>query len=411
MSKHIICSARYCPNWGAWEVYRELFSNSKDADPDGCIVNPNGEYADFYTKTAPKFVELAIIGEGTKVPNTDTIGQFGEGLKLAALAAIRAGGNMIVTTKDYTARYLTEAHPESENDVLVIERMPGKPKATGCTIRVFYPDVDFNAFAEKMVPRESFMRPTKVAGHVTLYCKGIEICTLPERAMFDYNINGLTINRDRSTPNVYTAMLGLMTTLESVSDSDRRTFCYDMLYLVGKDEDNASFEDNASYHYMGTKMLTAMTEQFKDLYGEKAVIASTEATHNEYATMSGYTPVTLPKGLKKRLSNTIITAESLFSENGNYRKVLFKDDHVRAAYEKVKPMFNLPPSPNIQWFEGDGKLKIEGDTLWINVKLGDKAGKGVAAIIGLLHCQHPMGTLANAMEMFDVVATLIEAMD
>jgi hypothetical protein len=89
---------RYAPEWGVWECAREIFANAKDAAPnDMKVQSPNANTLEIFTPTAPDIAELFIIGCGSKTPTDETIGQFGEGLKLTALAATRKlGGSLSI---------------------------------------------------------------------------------------------------------------------------------------------------------------------------------------------------------------------------------------------------------------------------------------------------------------------------
>lgn len=407
MNKSIICSARYCPNWGPWEAYRELWSNTKDADPNGIITN-DGEIAHFYTVTTPKFVELAIIGEGTKVPNTETIGQFGEGLKLAALATIRAGGTFLVHTPEWTARYVIEMHPESTNDVLAIEKLsPGKKLTKGCLVEIFYPEANFNDFEKKFVSTDSFMLPSIDETQVTIFSKGVYICPLPDKAMHDYNINSLQLNRDRSVPSIYSVQLGFITTLGGMPRKELDKFTFNWLSEIAESHSRAEFENSAFKNYGHTEIIGSLERSFKELHGDNAVIKSKEDRANDYARLKGHTLVDLPDGMAARLANVLPAADEIFKREGTYQKVLFNDADVKAIYDKVRNIFQLPLEIKIQWYDGDGRIKIDGDTLWIPKSLGERPCEAVASMISALKSNHQPGSIQHCLETYKFMGTLI----
>lgn len=106
LSARPIASSNYVAKWGAWEALREITCNAIDADPDRYILDYRGtDTVSIYTTTAPTYHECCVVGEGSKDSETGTIGQFGEGLKLAALTAIRMNGTLSIRTPLFTSNY------------------------------------------------------------------------------------------------------------------------------------------------------------------------------------------------------------------------------------------------------------------------------------------------------------------
>ena len=101
-------SPRYAPDWTAWEVAREIICNAIDASPEDFRVTPHGDnQLKVWTPTVPDLCELFVIGQGSKSPGGSTIGQFGEGLKMAALVATRTeGGRFRVKLPGQDVRFM-----------------------------------------------------------------------------------------------------------------------------------------------------------------------------------------------------------------------------------------------------------------------------------------------------------------
>jgi hypothetical protein len=191
---------RYAARWGAWEIAREVISNALDAAPDDCVFRcTSADRLVVTTPTVPRLAEMIILGCGTKDGTTDTIGQFGEGLKLAALACTRGGGVFKVRTPDSYVRFefreqlgeevlhavVTKA-AHTEGFRIVIE-MPGIREAMAGKIR--------------KDSQPGYWRCNK-NDRPRLYCRGIYICELSHSdGLFHYNLNELTINRDRDVPS------------------------------------------------------------------------------------------------------------------------------------------------------------------------------------------------------------------
>jgi len=90
-------SKNYVPDWGVVEAVRELFQNALDQQ----TVNPTNNMFFDYDESAQILkignkestleVSSLLLGQTTKADNEDTIGQFGEGYKIAMLVLLREG--------------------------------------------------------------------------------------------------------------------------------------------------------------------------------------------------------------------------------------------------------------------------------------------------------------------------------
>jgi len=121
----------YLPTWGIWEGIRELVQNAKDSetehgakmtvrhrrDSDTLVIENEGT-------TLPH--EALLLGHTTKADRDDTIGKFGEGLKLGVLALLRKG--MPVKIRSGSEVWVPEiAHSERFHaDVLVFDIATGR---------------------------------------------------------------------------------------------------------------------------------------------------------------------------------------------------------------------------------------------------------------------------------------------
>lgn len=94
MKYEVSVKADYVPSWGLKDAFREFGSNAFDAEQEmgakASISYRNGTvYIENDDVTIPR--EALLFGHTTKYGDSAMIGQFGEGLKLACLAAVRAG--------------------------------------------------------------------------------------------------------------------------------------------------------------------------------------------------------------------------------------------------------------------------------------------------------------------------------
>ena len=84
----------YLPTWGVWEGLRELVQNARDAEIElgaPMTLTHHNETLRIENDGCVLPHEALLLGHTTKATRSDTIGKFGEGLKLGILALIRAG--------------------------------------------------------------------------------------------------------------------------------------------------------------------------------------------------------------------------------------------------------------------------------------------------------------------------------
>jgi len=89
-------NTKYMPAWGLWEGVRELIQNAKDGETQlsAKMTVEHDAATDTLTITnegATLPHEALLLGHTTKLGDKNTIGQFGEGLKIGLLAIVRAG--------------------------------------------------------------------------------------------------------------------------------------------------------------------------------------------------------------------------------------------------------------------------------------------------------------------------------
>ena len=95
-------SASYIEHWGVVEAIRELFQNALDQETENAAnkmffdYDSSEEILRIGNKSSVLTVASLLLGETTKRSNTNTIGQFGEGYKLALLVLARLGKDLSI---------------------------------------------------------------------------------------------------------------------------------------------------------------------------------------------------------------------------------------------------------------------------------------------------------------------------
>lgn len=295
---------KYVANWGVWEVAREIYANALDADPNNMMMSsPDTNTLVIRTTTLPNLAELFIVGCGVKTTEDDNIGQFGEGLKLAALVASK---------EDYCSLML---RLPNKTITFGFEKMYGEDVLHA----YIYEASEFDGYEATLV------MPT--AGHVMtgriingkksykidkakgspsqIFCKGIWICNLPEefgaRKLFSYNLNDIKINRDRSmvdTSVVHKEVGNLL--IETMDEDLART-------LIRHEQ---SWESQICLYYsdkIKPEATRLLTQAVKNKYGD-GVLLHTREDSSENAIRQGYCVFDADYGLQKHLDLPLDTS-------------------------------------------------------------------------------------------------------
>mgnify|MGYP001619634994 CR=1 FL=1 len=283
-----VCSLNNVSQWGPWEVYREVYANTLDADPDGHILHfPNASSFDVFTHTSPTYADCVAIGESSKEYNGSTIGQFGEGLKVAAVTAARLGGSLTVSTPSFLGKYTIRQEDGFRHPTLWFESSAPSPTAKGCTICVTLPGGNFAQYQPRFVTRSLTYITKPSPNPASIYCRGVYVDRASSTSLFDYNVT-FELTRDRSAPSssVYAPPIAKLLTETPPDDISLRLF-----FTSAKD---CEFELLCLRHrYYGRKetpLCRDLTRICHELYGERVVLMdeSTTSATLQRAAREGY---------------------------------------------------------------------------------------------------------------------------
>lgn len=253
----------YVPKWGAWEVAREIVCNAIDADPDGWQIETSGQdVLTVTTTTVPELAQLFVVGQGTKRPGGDTIGQFGEGVKMAALAASRMNPNgLTLRTPDSTITFEWRQvlGVETLHAIVTEEDNGGDFEAV-----INLPGV-VPAYEGRICPGQS-VGPTRRKDYegMRVHLKGVYIATIRGSALWDWNLNDVETNRDRGMVSDWQVRWAIGEWLQSNMTLQQARAIIS--------NPNSIEADALEYHH-GTNHCQAMLRQAYEAIHGKAVLA------------------------------------------------------------------------------------------------------------------------------------------
>ena len=126
-------SINYCPTWGVVESVREFFQNAHDEE----IVNPENKMYFGYDKDSKTLLignkngrlttSTLLLGQSSKRDNAETIGQHGEGYKVATVVLLRNGKGVKVYNRAdkevWTAKTVKSRRYQADVVVFDIEKV------------------------------------------------------------------------------------------------------------------------------------------------------------------------------------------------------------------------------------------------------------------------------------------------
>lgn len=219
---HTTISPDYCHTWGIKEALRELIQEGLDVkalyecesmiryfdDIERFVIEDNGPGLP---------LSSLAMGNSSKRDNTETIGQFGEGLKLACLVLARFGRGVVIETVGRTLTPIIDIHPELQCETLTFVSTPNtRNEGTRIKVEVSREEAEeaMRLFLHLAPPEQYYVpvssgrnRPATMddeiflpGGHIFVQGVLVSVPTLPseDRLFFSYNFMAKEVqSRDR----------------------------------------------------------------------------------------------------------------------------------------------------------------------------------------------------------------------
>lgn len=198
-------SPDYVLEWGVWEAVRELLQNSIDQ----AAIAGSRKVFDY---SAPRLTigttecklepRTLLLGVSDKQSSRVTIGQFGEGYKLAMLVLTRLSYDVVVQNNDkvWVPRFTKSERYDSY--VLTVQVYPAVQPVNG--VHYVIQDVSEDSFARIAenylldAPMNRILREDYLKGRV--FVSGLFVCEIGELAYgYNFSPDRLKLDRDRRT--------------------------------------------------------------------------------------------------------------------------------------------------------------------------------------------------------------------
>lgn len=316
-------SINYCPTWGVVESVREFFQNAHDEE----IVNPENKMYFGYDKDSKTLrignkngrltTNTLLLGQSSKRDSSETIGQHGEGYKVATVVLLRNGKTVKVYNRAdkevWTAKTVKSRRYQADVVVFDIEKVsifksvPDHDlifEISGIDEDEYNAIVDSNLFLQDLREGEDYITSNPGYPLTTRMCKvltdekhagklfvGGLYVTTSKYAKYGYDFAPGLVKLDRDRGFIDGIDLQFLTAkvISATGDTElineSKNF-WDGSYFKYYLSSYKSVFDNSSY----AEMFDKSYQEFLDENGEDAIPVQTTDDFNRLS-RSGFNPV------------------------------------------------------------------------------------------------------------------------
>ena len=316
-------SINYCPTWGVVESVREFFQNAHDEE----IVNPENKMYFGYDKDSKTLcignkngrltTNTLLLGQSSKRDNSETIGQHGEGYKVATVVLLRNGKGVKVYNRAdkevWTAKTIKSRRYQADVVVFDIEKVsifksvPDHDlifEISGIDEDEYNAIVDSNLFLQDLREGEDYITSNPGYPLTTCMCKvltgerhagklfvGGLYVTTSKYAKYGYDFAPELVRLDRDRGFIDGIDLQFLTAkvISATGDTElineAKNF-WDGSYFKYYLSNYKSVFDNSSY----AEMFDKSYQEFLDENGEDAIPVQTTDDFNRLS-RNGFNPV------------------------------------------------------------------------------------------------------------------------
>ncbi len=212
-------SKSYVSGWGLWEAVRELLQNAIDTKDYKVNFNDAERSIEIISRAGAIPTRALLLGNTSKAGNADTIGQFGEGFKLALLVLARDGVECEIFNGPCVWVPTFEHSDLFDGECLVLQIHDGAPNGSNDVVfRLFnLPEEDYKKVRRNYLTVKDVYKVFEVDGSFAfnrgdgvsrLYVNGLFVSELKaygKQFTYSYNFtpDRIQLDRDRSTVDAW----------------------------------------------------------------------------------------------------------------------------------------------------------------------------------------------------------------
>lgn len=312
----------YVPSWGIVEAIRELFQNALDQEKQhednkmAWSYDADAQRLSISNKSSVLEASSLLLGQTTKADDKSTIGQFGEGYKIATLVLLR--NNKQVTFYNYgkkeiwRPRFVNSRRYGTQILTFFVETLKIWDKVPDNNLTIVIDGITDEEFHQRIVPANLHMQTNyKVVDetsigqvldipdtHGQVFVNGLFVCNF-EPYQYSYNFNPGTIQLDRDRKMVSDFDLRWQASkMWSYSD---KTDIITTLLVAGK-ADVAYLKNVSTFSDRQYKLREEAFNKFISMYGDRAVPVCNQLEAAEVP--KGWTPIIVPESFQSMIKSS-----------------------------------------------------------------------------------------------------------
>lgn len=285
MSKiELTIAPNYVPSWTVVDAIRELFQNALDQEKQhpsnkaSWNYNPVADTLTISNATSKLTASSLLLGQTTKDGDRNTIGQFGEGYKIATLVLLR--NHKQVTFYNYGAREIWRPRFVKSRrfgtDILTffIEKPKIWESVPSADLTIEVSGITNDEYLEEIVPSNLHLRKdfevvasTEYGDIINLpgkvFVNGLFVC---DYAPYEYGYNfkpeHIKLDRDRKMVSDFDLRWMASKMWSGTDDTEK------VMALVSENKADVAYLDDVTWSY---KWNEAALDKFKSVYGPEAL--------------------------------------------------------------------------------------------------------------------------------------------
>lgn len=282
-------SPNYVPSWTYVDAVRELFQNALDQEAQNINNKASWKYYEerqmltISNATSKLTAASLLLGQTTKLNDGSTIGQFGEGYKLATLVLLREHKNVVFYNYDareiWRPRFVKSRRFGTDILTFFIEkeavwrRVPTNDltiSIEGITTEEYKHIVESNLYLRddyEIVESTEYGDVLNIPGvNGKVFVNGLYVCDyLPYQYSYNFKPAHIRLDRDRKMANDFDLRWMASKMWSSCEDTDR------VMQLIVDDKADVAFIKDAVSFSGQKRWCDAAAEKFFSVHGPEAI--------------------------------------------------------------------------------------------------------------------------------------------
>lgn len=357
-------STSYVPNWGVVEAVREIFQNAVDNEIENTENKMSWEYKDnnltISNKTSKLSARSLLLGESSKRDNKDTIGQHGEGYKIAFMVLLRNDKKItvynygakevwevrLVKSKRYCGELLTTVFVDKQ---AVWKKIPNDDLSIvieGITEDEFNDIVSKNLILQKLIIPENFTSDRVFYGSKgnnillsesergNIYVKGLFVCNNDKlKYGYDFLPSVISLDRDRKLIDTFYLFWEASVLWQEAAASGKEELESRFLALYHNKDGDVKYIKDMSMHI--TAVADIVAHDFFDKNGDDAIPVTDSSEYEIVKRNREGTPVIVSEEHKQLLSHSSFIGCTEIVEK------ITVQDKLRIWIDKIVDKYNI----------------------------------------------------------------------